>query len=285
MARTVKQIPPLTGIQIEEDSGYNNHPLLKTCLKEVETVRDSRWESFKIEPEVKGRVWDCLDLEAHFTEARDDVVAFFLEWKLERRAMRAGSGLTLKWVCRAFISVRTLAGSSIETAASWKGTLAPPSRYEPQDPIALMNSYSGISTTESSGLKETHLWSYNPCNSPSRKSESLCESVNDQDIVFINVVDVLRCTNCGAVAIASIVVSAIKFVHDQCSPVSTDILDLSKLRVLDHSSSRVSRVRCQNYRRTTCNLFCNLVRVDMVSILLGQRTRNRSELLNVSPEF
>ena len=44
--------------------------------------------------------------------------------------------------------------------------------------------------------------------------------------------NVLGCRHGGAVAVAGVVVSAIKLIHDERCTVTADVLDLSKFRIL-----------------------------------------------------
>jgi len=83
MTRTIKKISPLGRIQVEEDTGYNNNPLLKTRLKEIQTITNSFRQTFEIEPEIEGGVGDGLDHESHVAETGHDVVALVPEMGLE----------------------------------------------------------------------------------------------------------------------------------------------------------------------------------------------------------
>lgn len=78
MTRRIKQISPLTRIEIEEDTRDDDNPFFETSLEEVEAVRDGFGEAFEVEPEVEGAVWDGVDDEAHFAETADYIVAFGL---------------------------------------------------------------------------------------------------------------------------------------------------------------------------------------------------------------
>lgn len=92
-----------------------------------------------------------------------------------------------------------------------------------------------------------YLWANDPSYSPSWKSEALGKTINDQNIIFIHILDVLCCTDGRAVAIGCVVVSAVELVHDQSRAVSADILYLRKLGVLDYLSGRVTGVRGQDH--------------------------------------
>lgn len=83
MARAIKQISPLTRVQIEEDTWYNDNPLLETRLEEVQSITNGLGQAFEIKPQVEGRVGDGLDVETHVCEAGDDVVALVAEMCLE----------------------------------------------------------------------------------------------------------------------------------------------------------------------------------------------------------
>lgn len=87
-----------------------------------------------------------------------------------------------------------------------------------------------------------YFWANNPSNSPTRKSEALGKTINDQHIVLIDIIDILRRRNGRAVTVGRVVVTAVELVHDQRSSITADILDLRKLGVLDDFTGRVSRV-------------------------------------------
>ena len=71
-----------------------------------------------------------------------------------------------------------------------------------------------------------------PGNSPAGEAETLGEAINEENVVFVNVDDVVGGGNAGAVAIASIIVARVEFVHNQCSTVTAYILDFGELGVL-----------------------------------------------------
>lgn len=144
----------------------------------------------------------------------------------------------------------------METAASWKGTLVPPSKYEPQEPMALMNSLGPmIHATRQPGRRKRLV-------RPSMIRTSVSFSLanlkgatvwasqavkwNCGLTILVNILNVVSSGNDSAVAVACVVVSAVKFVHDQCGAVAADVLDLGQLRVCQDLAGRVSGVRCQN---------------------------------------
>jgi hypothetical protein len=92
-----------------------------------------------------------------------------------------------------------------------------------------------------------YLGTNDPSYSPSWKSEALGKTIDDQNIIFIHILDVLCCTDGRAVAIGSVVISTVELIHDQSRAVTADILDLRKLGVLDYLSSRVTGVRGQDH--------------------------------------
>ena len=123
-----------------------------------------------------------------------------------------------------------------------------------------------------------HLWTDNPGNSPAGKSESLGKTVDDQDIVFVDIIDVLSRGYGGPVAVAGVVVATVELIHDQCSSVTADILDLGELRVLDYFPRRIAGVRGQDDRGSSCDLLGDLVGVDVVVVRFGKRGRDSCEL-------
>ncbi len=54
---------------------------------------------------------------------------------------------------------------------------------------------------------------------PARKAKSLGQSIDDENVVLIHVLDVVGGRHDGAVAIASIIVAAVKLVHNECRAV------------------------------------------------------------------
>lgn len=106
-----------------------------------------------------------------------------------------------------------------------------------------MNSCRDISKSGSGEIEEEcDLWTDDPCDSPAGKSEALGKTVDDQDVVFVDIFDVLSGRNGSTIAIAGVVVSTIKLIHDKCRSVTADILDLSELGVLYNFASGVAGV-------------------------------------------
>lgn len=117
-----------------------------------------------------------------------------------------------------------------------------------------------------------------PSNSPSRESESLGKTVDDQDVIFVDILDVLGSGNGGSVAVAGVVVARVKLVADECGTATANVLDLCKLGVGDDAAGRVSGVGGKNDRGTAGDFLGNLVGVNVVAIFLGQRDGNGSKL-------
>lgn len=112
-------------------------------------------------------------------------------------------------------------------------------------------------------------WTNDPSDSPSWKPKALGQSVNKQYVVLIHVLDIVCRADGGSVAIASVIVSAVKLVHDECCPVTANVLDFGKFWVFDDLTGRVARIRCQNYRCSSGDFLRNLVRMDVIAIFLG----------------
>jgi hypothetical protein len=106
----------------------------------------------------------------------------------------------------------------------------------------------------------------NPSNSPTWQPESLRQTIDNQNIVLIHVFDILRGADCCPVTVARVVISTIKLVHDEGRSVSTDILDLCQLWILDNSPCRIAWVGCQYYRSAASNLLSDLVGMDMIAV-------------------
>jgi hypothetical protein len=124
----------------------------------------------------------------------------------------------------------------------------------------------------------TYLRSNNPSNSPTWKSESLGQTINDQHIVLIHIINILRRGNGSAVTVWRVIVPAIELIHDKRCSVTADILNLCELRVLDYSSGRIPWVRSENDWCSTWNLLSDLVRVDVIAIWFGQGSLSNGDV-------
>lgn len=118
----------------------------------------------------------------------------------------------------------------------------------------------------------------NPSNTPAWKSEALGQTINNKDIILIDVLYVLRRGDRAAVAVASIVVPGIEFITDEGGTTTADILDLSQLGVRNDATSGVAGIRGQNDGGAAGNLFRDTIRMDMIAVLLRKRNRNGREL-------
>ena len=118
----------------------------------------------------------------------------------------------------------------------------------------------------------------NPRDTPTGKAETLGKAVNDEDVVLVNILDVLGGGDGGAVTAARVVVTRVKLVADEGGAATADVLDLSQLRVGDDPARGVAWVGCQDYRRTPRDLGCNVVRMDVVAVLLGERRGDGGKL-------
>lgn len=106
-----------------------------------------------------------------------------------------------------------------------------------------------------------------PCDSPSGKSETLGETINDQNIILIDILNVLGRGDGGAVAVAGVVVARVELVADEGGTATADVLDLGQLRVGNDTAGGVSGVGGEDDRGTTGNFLGNLVGVDVISVL------------------
>ncbi len=82
----------------------------------------------------------------------------------------------------------------------------------------------------------------------------------------------------ATVTVASIVVSRVELIAHESGAVSADVLDFSQLWVGDNAASWVTWVRGNDDSGTTGDLFGDLVRVDMITIFLGQGDRDCGKL-------
>lgn len=79
VARTVEEISSLAGVQVEEDTRYDDDFFFKAGLEEVQAVADCFGKAFEVKPEVESAIWDGFDHESHFAEALDDIVSLGLK--------------------------------------------------------------------------------------------------------------------------------------------------------------------------------------------------------------
>jgi hypothetical protein len=137
-----------------------------------------------------------------------------------------------------------------------------------------------ITTTTSNRLDEL-LWSYNPRDSPSRKSEPLSKTIDDQDIVLVDVVNVLCGTDGGTVAVGGVVISTVELIHDESGSITAYVLNLGELGVLDYFAGGITGVGGEDDGCSSSDLFGDFVRVDMVSIFFTERRWDSRKLRTV----
>lgn len=110
-----------------------------------------------------------------------------------------------------------------------------------------------------------------PCNPPPWKSKALGEAVDDDNIVFIDIFDILGGTDDGTVTFVQIVIATVELIHDQGGTVAAKILNLRELRVGYDLARGVTWVRSEDDAGSTGDFFGNLVWVDVPSILSRER--------------
>lgn len=203
VARRIEQVSSLAGVEIEEDARYDNDLFMETGVEEVETIVDAFGERRQVQPQVEGGVRDKRDLEAHFSQSTNNIVSLFAEVVLQ------GTHFVLDFSGLKHRDSSLLegdVGASIE-----------------------------VRSTRADSLDEL-LGSNDPGDSPTGKTEALCQTVNDQDIwfaldrsafttsrghtIFIDVFDVVSSRDNSTIAIASVIVAAVEFIHDQCRTIS-----------------------------------------------------------------
>lgn len=135
-----------------------------------------------------------------------------------------------------------------------------------------------VRAATSNGLDEL-FWTEDPGDSPARKAKTLRKAVDDEDVIFVHVNDVVSSGDAGAVAVAGIIVAGVEFIHDQGCSVTADVLNFGELRVLHDLPGRVTRIAGQDDRCASRDFLGDLVRVDVVAVVLGERRRDGSEIL------
>jgi hypothetical protein len=117
-----------------------------------------------------------------------------------------------------------------------------------------------------------------PGNSPSGKTEALGETVNDEDIILVDILNVLGSRDGGTIAVARVVVAGVELIANKGGSITADVLDLGELGVGNDTAGRVARVGGQDDRSTSSNFLGDLVGVDVVAVALGERDGNGSKL-------
>ena len=209
MARRVKEIAALGRIQVKEDARHDNDLLLETLLEEVQPVVDFLGQMAEVQPDVERRVRHMLHLEAEVLQAAQDVVTLGFEMGLQRfhllehvTGLEHGDGGFLEGDVGSTVKVRAAAADRLD---------------------------------EFFGADD-------PCYTPSREAEAFGQTVNQEDVVFVDVDDVVGGRDGGAVAVAGVVVAGVELVHDQSGTVPADVLDLSEFGVLNDLTSGIARV-------------------------------------------
>lgn len=88
----------------------------------------------------------------------------------------------------------------------------------------------------------------------------------------------LGSTDGAAVAVGGIIVAAVELIKNEGGAVTADVLDLSQLLVRYKVASGVTRVGGKQHLSTTGDLLGDLVGVDVVVVVLGQRDRDGGDL-------
>lgn len=125
---------------------------------------------------------------------------------------------------------------------------------------------------------DVFLGAQDPGDSPAGKPEALGETVDDEDVVLVDIIDILRSGDGGAVAVAGVVVARVELVADKGRVATAEILDLGQLRIGNDSTSGIAGVGSQDDRGAAGDFLGNLVGMDMVAIFFRERNRNRGEL-------
>lgn len=247
VTRAVKELSSLGRVEVEEDAGHDDRLLLQEGVEEGEAVGDvdgavlgqRRIQRGEIEPDVERAVGNGLiaHAEADLVQSLEDVVTLHLEVALK----------SLHFVLDLL-------------------------RFEHGD-SGLLEGYVGatveVAARRAQRLDEV-LGPDNPSNTPTGQSEPLGQAVHDDHVVEIDVDDIGGGRNGGSVTIRAVVVSGIKFVEYQSGSITTDILNQCEFVGMQGVTGGIARIRGQNHRRATRQLFGDLVDVDVIAIGGGQ---------------
>lgn len=157
VTRTVKQVSSARRVQVKEDTRHHNDLLLQTRLEEVEAVADRAGETAQVKPQVESTVGHIANVEAHLTEAVNHVVALLPEVLLQGGHFLADQG-RLKHGDRGLLEGCVGAAIQVRTAGA-------------------------------DGFDEL-LGAQDPGDTPAGQAEALGETVDDEDIVFVYVLNI-----------------------------------------------------------------------------------------------
>lgn len=167
-------------------------------------------------------------------------------------------------------------------AASWNGALAPPSRYEPAEPRALMKSLGPTTQAMRQPGRRNRLVRPSIRRTSARVSRNIARPTQSdtwgKQTVCIDVLHVRRTANGRAIAAGGVIVAAVELIQDQRRAVSADFLDLGQLAIRHKMAGRIAGIRRQDNRSAADDFLCNLIRVHMVVIILRQGDRYRRDL-------
>lgn len=213
MTRAVKQISSFRGIQIKKDAGDHDDSLFQAFLKEIQPVADRDRQATEVQPNVEGRVWHPLDVETDLLQAAQNIISLRFEVPLERLHLMEhfvgfehGNGGFLKWDI----------GTAVQVGAA------------------------------RANRADVFLGTNHPGDAPSGEAEPFRQAIDEQNVIFVHVFDVVGGADGSPVASGGVVVTAVELVHDQGGPATTDILDFGQFGVADHLTGRIARVRGQN---------------------------------------
>ena len=246
VARRIEQIATLAGVQVKEDTGHDDDLLLQAGLEEVETVGNRVGQPLQVEPEVESRVGHELDAETDFAKAADDEIALIHEVALQSLHL----GLYQ-------------------------------SRLEHRDGRLLERNVGAaieVGATAANGLDKL-LGTQDPSYAPAGQAEALGQAVNDEDVIYVDVLDVLGGGNGRAVAVGGVVVAGVELVADQSGTLAAEVLDLAQFRIGDDAAGGVAWVGGDDDGSAAGDFLGDLLGVDVVAVFLRQRDGNGGEVL------
>lgn len=118
----------------------------------------------------------------------------------------------------------------------------------------------------------------NPRNAPSRQPKPLSQAVNNQDIVFVHILDILGRRDGRSVAVAGVIVARVELVANEGGAAAANILDFGQLWIADDTAGRVAWVGGEDDGRAAGYFLGDLGRMDVVAVLLAKRDGDGGEL-------
>lgn len=223
VAGAVEEISPLGRVEVEEDARHHDGALLQQGVEERQAVGDvdqavlgqRRLQRRQVQPDVEGAVGRLLVArrESDLAQPLQHVVALHLEVALQRLHLRLDLGGVQHRHRRL---LERDVGAAVQVAAA------------------------------GAERRDEFLGPHDPGHPPAGQAKPLRQSVDQDHVVLVDVLDVGSRRDGAAVAVGTVVVARVELVKDQCRAVSANVLDQGQLFGMQCVARRVARIRRQD---------------------------------------